>query len=120
MSLPSVGSREIEARREPFEGIVLGGDLRVVPGDGQWLVQARRSATWGAIAYCATKEGLVLRLREHLLKEHLDKLGMYLVPTRAALAETEAARARLAAGDVAGFGIDPAAWAVIESLPDHF
>ena len=110
---------------------VLTDGLRVVRSDRQWIVQQRGPKAWSGFAYCATKEGLLLRIKEHLLKEHLNKLDCYQMQKRAktdkrprvskeALAATEAARARLRSGDVASFGIDPAAWAIVEALPDYF
>jgi hypothetical protein len=111
----------------------------------QWVVQRQDGSRggvpiWGKnpLAFCATREGLLLRLKEVLLEEHLTKLGFYrpkreevfdtkrnrLVVrdqvSQEALEETEAARDRLKRGDVAAFGVDPAAWAAIEALPDYF
>ena len=41
------------------------------------------------------------------------------IVTKEALDATDAARAALKRGDVASFGVDPAAWAIIEALPDY-
>ena len=67
-----------------------------------------------------------MRIKEHLLKEHLSKLDYHPVQKRKprvskeALEATEAARARLKLGDVFSFGVKPEAWSVIEALPDYF
>jgi hypothetical protein len=101
---------------------------------------SRGVPVWGKkpLAFCATREGLLLRLKEALLEEHLTKLGFHrpkreevfdakrnrLVMrdrvSREALDATEAARAALNRGDVASFGVAPEAWAAIEALPDYF
>ena len=110
---------------------VLTDGLRVVRSDRQWIVQQRGPKAWSGFAYCATKEGLLLRIKEHLLKEHLNKLDCYQAQKRAktdkrprvsreALEATEAARALLKRGLVSSFGVAPEAWAVIEALPDYF
>jgi hypothetical protein len=110
----------------------------------QWVIQRQDGVSregaplWGKkpLAFCATREGLLLHLRKLLLEEHLTALGFHrpkqekvfdakrnrLVVrarvSREALAETEAARARLRAGDVSAFGVSIQAWATIEALPD--
>ena len=79
-----------------------------------------------------------MRIRDHLLKEHLSKLGHYNVRrvkafdakrgrviekevvSREALAATDTARAALKRGDVGYFGVSPKAWAIIEALPGYF
>ena len=110
---------------------LLTDGLRVVRSDRQWIVQQRGPKAWSGFAYCATKEGLLLRIKEHLLKEHLNKLDCYQMQKRAktdkrprvsreALEATEAARALLKRGLVSSFGVAPEAWAVIEALPDYF
>ena len=110
---------------------LLTDGLRVVRSDRQWIVQQRGPKAWSGFAYCATKEGLLLRIKEHLLKEHLNKLDCYQAQKRAetdkrprvskeALEATEAARALLKRGLVSSFGVAPEAWAVIEALPDYF
>ena len=119
--------------------------LRVIRGScgWQWVIQQQDAQLkgvpiWTGFAFCAAREGLLVRLRGHLLEEHLTELG-YFKPKRekvssarhgrqivrdgvskGALEETEATRARLKRGDVADFGVDPAAWAAIEALPDYF
>ena len=67
--------------------VVLNSGLRVVRGSCglQWVVQRRKNPLiWASFAFCATKEGLLLRLPRN------------------------------------GPGCDPAAWAIIEALPDFF
>ena len=100
-------------------------------------MQTRGAKVWISTAFCATREGLLLRLKDHLLKEHLLKLGHYQVRrvkvpdangrlvdkstvSREALDATDAARAALKRGDVSGFAIVSEAWAIIETLPDFF
>ena len=113
--------------------IALSEALRVVRGGRQWTIEQRGPKTWFGIAFCATKEALILRLKEHLLKEHLLKLDHYYVKemkaadgklrravSREALEATEAARALLKRGDVSSFGVASEAWAVIEALPDFY
>jgi len=119
---------------EKAEGEVIAlltAGLRVVRLDRQWCLQSLKGKTWVNVAFCATKEGLLLRIKEHLLKEHLNKLDCYQMQKRPktdkrprvskeALEATEAARALLRRGDVSSFGVAPEAWAVIEALPDYF
>ena len=130
-------------RPVPFAAVAVNGEadgdvialltdgLRVVRSDRQWIVQQRGPKTWASFAYCATREGLLLRIKEHLLKEHLNKLDCYQMQkrpktdkrprvSREALEATEAARARLKRGVVFSFGVAPEAWAVIESSPPIF
>ena len=80
----------------------LSSKLRVVHSrDGnQWILQSRKSPSrWESIAFCATREGLWLRIREHLqprdAKEMLpmEKIAKY---------------------------CDPEARAAIEALPDNY
>ena len=116
---------------------VLADGLRVIRGDRQWILQTRGAKTWINMAFCATREGLLLRLKDHLLREHLLKIGHYQVRrvkapdakdrlidkstvSREALDATDAARAALRRGDVSGFAIAPEAWGVIEALPASF
>jgi hypothetical protein len=76
--------------------------LRVVHGQCnlQWLLQARKSPTrWETIAFCATKEGLILRIKEHLQARDSDMI----LPLK------EIAKR-----------CDPEAWAAIEALPEYF
>ena len=119
--------------------------LRVIRGScgWQWVIQQQDAQLkgvpiWTGFAFCAAREGLLVRLRGHLLEEHLTELG-YFKPkrekvssarhgraivrdrvSREALEETEAARARLKCNDVASFGVDLAAWAIIEAMPEYF
>ncbi len=103
----------------------------------QGIVQHRSAKTWSSSSYCATKEGLLLRVKDRLLKQRLTELGHYNVKqvkvpdsktgrlvyrnivTKEALDATDAARAALKCGDVVSFGVAPEAWAVIEALPDY-
>ena len=62
----SVGSET----SDNYAGVVaiLNPTLRVIRGACglQWIVQEKnRPARWSSFAYCATKEGLLLRLPEH-------------------------------------------------------
>ncbi len=66
---------------------ILTDGLRVVRSDRQWIVQQRNAKTWSSFAYCATKEGLLVRIKDHLLKEHLIKLGHHQVKQVKALDE---------------------------------
>ena len=78
----------------------LNGKLRVIHGKDQlqWLIQVRKSpARWESIAFCATKEGLLLRIKEHL--QGRDEI----LPLKA-LARC----------------CDPGAWAAIMALPDSY
>jgi hypothetical protein len=92
------------------------------------------------LGFCATKEGLVLRIKEFLLERHLVQLDLFQtkkVPvrdksgrlvwrstvSRKALDEPERARGVLRRGDVAdmeSFGVDAAAWVTVAKLPDYF
>ena len=78
--------------------------LRVIHGnDGlQWILQVRKSpARWESFAYCATKAGLLLRIKEHL--QHLRNRNE-----------------RLPLETLASLYCDPVAWAAIEALPATF
>ena len=58
--------------------------LRVVQGQCglQWLLQVRKSPTrWESIAFCATKAGLILRIREHL-QQTFHRKERELIPLR--------------------------------------
>lgn len=80
----------------------LNDKLRVIHGQCglQWLLQVRKSPTrWESIAYCATREGLLLRIREHL--------------------QPRDAKTILPLEEIAKF-CDPEAWAVIKALPEFF
>lgn len=52
---------------------------------------------WSSFAYCATKEGLLLRIKWHLQRDEILPL------------ETLVSR-----------NCDPEAWAAIEALPDYY
>ena len=56
--------------------------LRIVRSERQWIVQQREPKRWANVAFCATKEGLLLRIKEHLLKDHLNKLDYHQVRKR--------------------------------------
>ena len=104
---------------------VLNAKLRVIRGNCglQWIAQTRGPKTWRCFSFCATREGLLVRISDHLLKAHLSRLGYYEATDRRLLkkaaAATETARAQLRRGNVSGFGVDPGAWAVIMVLPEH-
>ena len=130
-------------RDDHYVGVVavLSPKLRLIRGSCnlQWVIQRFDRvrdgvSTWQSFAFCQTREGVISRLKDMLIEERLSKRGQFSprqeqardakgrtvgrkVVTREMLAETEAARARLAAGDVASFGIEPAAWAAIAALP---
>ena len=79
----------------------LKGKLRVIHSRdaNQWILQSRKSPTrWESFAYCGTKEGLLLRIKEHL--QGRDEI----LPL-----ETLASR-----------DCDPVAWAAIEALPEYY
>jgi hypothetical protein len=74
---------------ETYEGVVavLNSKLRLIRGSCglQWIIQKRKNPLiWISFAFCATREGLLLRLPKK------------------------------------GQGCNPAAWAIIEALPDFF
>ena len=60
---PATPERE---ENDTYSGVValLNPKLRVICGacGFQWIVQQKRGARWSSFAYCATKEGLLLRL----------------------------------------------------------
>lgn len=76
--------------------------LRVIRSrcDLQWILQKKNRPTrWSSIAYCGSKEGLLLRIKEHLqgpdkILPLADLLKIYRVP--------------------------PEAWNTVEALPDYF
>ncbi len=77
--------------------VVLNSRLRVVHGKCglQWILQVRKSPSrFESIAFCGTKQGLILRIREHL--------------------QPRDARQILPLEEIA------AAWAAIEALPEYF
>ena len=93
---------------ETYTGIVaaLNPSLRVIRGRCglQWILQSRKSASrWNSIAFCGTKTGLILRIKEHLRQTH-HKKERELVPLET-LVELHC---------------DAAAWAIIGGLPDYF
>jgi hypothetical protein len=81
---------------------------------------------------------LLQKLREMLLEDYLSERDAYFPQkaqvldakkgrtvkrdrvTREMLDLTAKARAAMKAGDLTRFGVDVAAWATIEALPDHF
>ena len=65
----------------------------------QWCIQARKSPTrWESFAFCATKAGLLLRIKEHL--QAPDKIAPL--------------------DDLAGRYCYPAAWKLVAELPDYY
>ena len=117
--------------------IAINGDIRVVEGARYWILQTRSGKTWRDDSFCATKEGLLQALKDHLLRLRLEALGAYQpqrvkvpnkngvlvsrrVVDRGMLTATDAARAQLAAGDISDFGVDPDAWTALMALPDYF
>ena len=89
---------------EACTGVVarLNDKLRVIHGRDQlqWLLQVRKSPTrWESIAFCATREGLWLRIREQL--------------------QPRDAKTFLPMEEIAKF-CGPEAWAVIEAFPDYY
>jgi len=134
-----VASAAVDANAGLDDGIItVAEDLRIVRSDVQWVLEQRGGKTWKSIAFCASKEGLILRLKEHLLKEHLTRLDFYQpkkvqvtdkktgklvwknIVTREALDATDAARAALKCDDMTRFNINPEGWAAIQVLPDYF
>lgn len=80
--------------------------LRVIEGQCnlQWLLQVRKSPTrWESIAFCGTKQGLLLRIRDHLQDSYHRKECKLLSLERLVLLHCE-----------------PAGWAAIEALPDYY
>ena len=130
----------VDASPEAEDGVIaiLTPDLRVIRGERYWIMQQRMGKTWHQRqSFCATKEGLILAIKDWLLKEHLSKLGYYNIRqvqatnakgklvyknivSREALAATDTARAALKRNDMAGFGVSLEAWAVIQALPDFY
>jgi hypothetical protein len=93
---------------------------------------------WTSFAYCATREGLLLQLKTHLVEDRLTELGCYkprqekafstkhgrvVIKSRVTsemLAVTTETRARMAANDLAYFNVDMSAWAIVQALPEYF
>ena len=78
----------------------LAPKLRVICGSCnlQWILQVRKSSTrWESFAFCGTKEGLLLRIKEHL--QPRDEI----LPLETLVRNC-----------------DPAAWAIIEALPEYY
>ena len=90
-------------RRENEEDVVavLNPTLRVTRADVQWILKTRAAAAWRNIAFCGTKEGLLLGIKTHLQAVSREKTTLPL--------ETLVARY-----------CDSAAWALVEALPDFF
>ena len=91
---------------EAYAGVVarLNDRLRVIDGQCglQWILQGRKSPTrWESIAFCATKEGLLLRIKEHL--QHLRNRNE-----------------RLPLETLASLYCDPVAWEIVRALPDYY
>jgi len=88
---------------EAYTGVVarLNDRLRVIHGQCglQWILQVRKSPSrWESLAYCATCEGLWLRIREHLQPRGANEI--------------------LPLVGLAKF-CDPAAWEIVAALPDY-
>jgi hypothetical protein len=88
---------------ETYGGVVavLNPSLRVIRGSCglQWIVQRRKNPVrWLSLAYCGTKQGLLLRIKEHLQGRD-EILPLETLVTRCC---------------------NPEAWAAIEALPDFF
>ena len=82
--------------------IQLNATLRVIKGRCglQWIAQKKeRTARWTSFAFCATREGLLLRIREHLQPRDAKEI--------------------LPMEEIAKY-CDPEAWVVIEALPDYY
>jgi len=79
--------------------------LRVIDDHSlHWILQVRKSLTrWESFAYCATKEGLLLRIKEHW-QQTFHRKEREISPL-AQLVEMHC---------------DPAAWAAIEALPAYY
>ncbi len=112
---------------DSYSGVIamLAAKLRVVRGSGsQWILQIRGPRIWRNIAFCGTRAGLIQSIKDHLLKEHLEKLGLYQEPPkhllRKACDAAVGARDLLARGEFAAFEADARAMAIIEALPAHF
>jgi len=116
---------------------VLTDALRVARADDrQWCLEQRNARTWTPIAYCGTKEGLLVRIKDWLLKDHLGRfyqvnkvkaidpesgrLKHKVIVSQEALDATDAARAALKRGDMTRFNVDPGAWASVLALPDFY
>ena len=55
---------------------IITDGLRVVRGTREWILEYREPKKWKAFAYCATKEGLLVRIRDHLLKARANSPPM--------------------------------------------
>ena len=94
------GQNREESEAYPRVVAVLSPRLRVIHGKCglQWILQVRKSSTrWESIAFCATRQGLLIRIRDHLQNTTLCPL------------ET-----------LVGRHCDPEAWAAIKALPDYY
>ena len=94
-----VFSRQNREESEAYPRVVavLNSRLRVIHGKCglQWILQVRKSPSrFESIAFCGTKQGLILRIREHLQPRDAKQI--------------------LPLEEIA------AAWAAIEALPEHF
>lgn len=105
--MPNLAVRRLYARQDrensdAFGGVVAGLNLklRVVQNGLQWILQAKRGAEWKNFAYCATKEGLLLRIKGHL--------------------QPAKARQIVSLDILAARYCDAAAWRVVEGLPEYF
>jgi len=101
----SCNGRSQSETGDDCEGFIalLNSKLRVIIGSCglQWLLQNRSPSQWRNVAYCATKEGLLLRVKAHLQAHSGEKTTLPL--------------------DVlVSRYCDPAAWATIQALPEFF
>jgi hypothetical protein len=81
--------------------VVLNPALRIIRSrcDLQWILQRKNRPTrWSSIAFCGTKQGLLMRIKEHL--QGPDKISPLAV-----LLQRDC---------------DLTAWAAIEALPDYY
>ena len=86
---------------------MLNPKLRIIRSrDGiQWIIQRQNSKRdgepiWSSFAYCATKGGLILRIKEHLQPREAKQ-----ILTLEVLASRQC---------------DPEAWRAVIALPDYF
>lgn len=84
---------------------VLNPALRVIKGRCglQWIAQKKGGARWTNFAFCGTKQGLCLSLRDHLQAAHHKHERDLVSIERLAL-----------------LYCDQQAWDAIEGLPDYF
>jgi hypothetical protein len=95
-------ARQDKENSDAYAGVVcvLNPKLRIIRNSLQWVLQAKRGAEWKNFAYCATKEGLLLRIKGHL--------------------QPAKARQIVPLDILAARYCDAAAWSVVGGLPEHF